>query len=183
MWGKSISVELFQEGYEDWAVGIKSDVTWYPSEKWNISLLLNPQWSSDWLKWILDEQLGSFSKDEVSATIGVNWFPAESHEIRLRTQWYAINAKAEQSYIIGTDGRLVADNAPIEDFAATSFALQFRYHYEIAPMSDLYICYSRGGYDYIENQDQGTLDLLGNSTELRDSDQILVKLSYRFKVF
>jgi len=121
------------------------------------------------LKWIRGKQLGSFSKDQVTATIGMNWFPAEGHEIRLRTQWYTINAKAEQSYNIGANGRLVMDNVLIKDFAATSFALQLRYHYEIAPMSDLYICYSRGGYDYIENPDQDTVGLLGNSTKLRDS--------------
>lgn len=182
MWSKSISMELFQEGYDGWAAQLTSDVTWYPSEKLNISLSLNPQRSNDWLKWVMEEQLGSFSKDEVNASIGMNFFPAESHEIRLKTQWYTVNAKAEQSYYIGPNGRLAEDNAPIKDFAATSFALQFRYHYEIAPMSDLYICYSRGGYDYIEDHDQGTLSLMGESTELRDSDQILVKLSYRFKL-
>jgi hypothetical protein len=183
MWSKSISATLFQEGYEDWAAKITSSVTWYPSEKLNISLSLNPQRSSDWLKWIRGKQIGSFSKDQVTSTIGVNWFPAESHEIRLRTQWYTIKATAEQSYKIGADGRLVADNAPLKDFTANNFALQLRYHYEIAPMSDLYIAYSRGGYDYIEDNDQGIFDLLGDCTNLRDSDQILVKLSYRFKIF
>ena len=49
-------------------------------------------------------------------------------------------------------------------------------------MSDLYICYSRGGYEYIEDNDQDIFDLLGDSTSLRDSDQIYIKLSYRFKL-
>lgn len=182
MWSKSISVEIFQEGYEDWAAGITSDITWYPNEKLNVNFSLNPEWSGDWLKWIDGKQLGSFSKDQVTATIGVYYFPAEDHEIQLRTQWYTVNAEAEQSYNIGDNGRLIADNALIKDFAATSFALQLRYRYEIAPMSDLYICYSRGGEDYIEGPEKGTLGLLGDSTTLRDSDQIMVKLSYRFKL-
>jgi hypothetical protein len=182
MWGKSISLRLFQEGYEDWTVGITSNVTWYPNEKLNINLALNPQRGSDWLKWIRGKQLGSFPKDQVTATIGVNWFPAAGHEIRLRTQWYTVNAKAEQSYNIGANGRLIADNAPIRDFAATSFAFQLRYRYEIAPMSDLYICYSRGGSDYVDDPERDILGLLGDSTNLRDSDQIYVKLSYRLKL-
>jgi hypothetical protein len=182
MWSKSISINLSQEGYEGWAVGIRSNVTWYPNEKLNINLSLNPQRSSDWLRWIRGKQIGGFSNDQLTSTIGVNWFPAESHEIRLRTQWNAINAKAEKSYNIGADSRLIADNAPLMDFTANGFALQLRYHYEIAPMSDLYISYSRGGYDYIEDHDQGILGLLGDSTRLRDSDQIYIKLSYRFKL-
>jgi hypothetical protein len=182
MWSKSVSLRLSQEGYEGWSAGISSDITWYPNEKLNINFSLNPQRSSDWLRWIRGKQIGGFSKDQLTSTIGLNWFPAESHEIRLRTQWYSINAKAEKSYNIGADGHLIADNVPIKDFTANRFALQLRYHYEIAPMSDLYISYSRGGNDYMEDNDQGIFSLLSDSISLRNSDQIYIKLSYRFKL-
>jgi len=182
MWSKSISARLFKEGYDGWATAISGNVTYYPNEKLNINLAFNPTWSSDWFKWVWEKQIGSFSRQQFATTIGVNWFPAERHEVRLRTQWNTLNAKAEQSYNIGPDAHLVADNAPMKDFASTSFALQLRYHYEIAPMSDLYVCYSRGGRDNIENPEDDTLSLMGDSTKLRDSDQIMVKLTYRFKL-
>lgn len=181
-WSRSISLSIFQEGYEDWAAGISGSVTWYPTEKLNVNLAMDPTWSSDWLNWVSGTQIGSFSREQVSTTIGMNWFPAERHEVRLKTQWNILNAEAKQSYNIGADARLLADNAPMKDFATTSFSLQLRYHYEIAPMSDLYIVYSRGGRDNIEYPEQNTLGLLGDSTRLRDSDQIMVKLSYRFKI-
>jgi hypothetical protein len=92
----------------------------------------------------------------------------------------AINAEAEQGYQIGPGGRLVQINDAINNFATTNFGLQFRYRYEIAPLSDLYIVYSRGGIERIDDPDNSTLGLLGSSVSLRDSDQILVKLRYRF---
>jgi hypothetical protein len=173
---------VFQEGYDGWATAISGNVTYYPNEKLNINLAFNPTWSSDWFKWVRGKQIGSFSKQQFATTIGVNWFPAERHEVRLRTQWNTLNAKAEQSYNIAPNAHLVADSVRMEDFASTSFALQLRYHYEIAPMSDLYVVYSRGGRDNIENPEDDTLSLMGDSTKLRDSDQIMVKLTYRFKL-
>ena len=50
-----------------------------------------------------------------------------------------------------------------------------------SPMSDLYVVYGRGGAGY---QDEGRplAHLLGDAVDLRDADQVLVKLSYRFEL-
>jgi hypothetical protein len=141
---------------------------------------VNPQWSRDWLIWLQGDQLASFSKRQVTGEIEFSWFPADRHEVRLRTQWYVINADAEQGYRIGPGGRLVANKNPVESFAMINFGLQLRYRYEIAPLSDLYVVYSRGGIERIENSGRNTLNLLGESTGLRNADQILIKLRYRF---
>jgi hypothetical protein len=91
-----------------------------------------------------------------------------------------INADAEQAFRIGPESRLVPSNDIVSNFAAINFGLQIRYKYEIGPLSEFYIVYSRGGLDNIDVPDKGTLDLLATSTGLRDSDQMLVKLRYRF---
>ena len=179
-WRKSVSLSLFQEGYEDWGAGFETNVTWYPYENLNLDFKLVPRWSSDWLIWLRGNQFASFSRANVTGKITVNWFPAEGHEVRLNAQWLTINAEAEQGYRIGPGGRLVPDNDLVNDFAMINFGLQLRYRYEIAPLSDLYLVYSRGGLDRIDNPDQSTMDLLGSSTSLRNSDQFLIKLRYRF---
>ncbi len=182
MWRESFQVMAFQEGIRGWGMGLHADATWYPMEGLNANFSLTPQWSDDWLNWVQGTQLGKFSRHEVSAGISVNWFPAEGHEIWVKAQWDTLNADAIQSYHIGTGGHLVADSAPIQDFASNNFAFQFRYRYELAPMSYLWLCYSRGGNDFIENPAKSTTSLLANSSELRDADQILLKFTYRFKI-
>lgn len=182
-WSKSLQLQTFQEGISGWGMGLQGNATWYPSESLNINLSMSPQCSNDWLKWMQGNQLGNFSRHQITGGISVNWFPADKHEVWLKTQWYTVKAEALQSYHIGARGRLVADNTLLQDFATSSFALQLRYRYELAPMSDLWFCYSRGGFTNIVNPDRSTLELLGDGTKLRDSDQLLLKLSYRFRVF
>jgi hypothetical protein len=91
-----------------------------------------------------------------------------------------MKAEDGQGYQIGPRGRLIPYSNAVNDFSMLNFGLQLRYRYEIAPLSDFYIVYSRGGLDRIENSDESTLGLLGSSMDLRDSDQMLVKLRYRF---
>ena len=179
-WGKSFRLNLFQEGIEGWAAGTEANVTWYPHEKFNLNLRLNPQWSRDWLIWIRDVQFGKFSRRQVTARITANWFPAERHEMLLRCQWITLSADALQPYRIREDSRLVASSDTLNDFARINFAMQLRYRYEVAPMSDLYVVYSRGGLDAIDNPTKGISGLMAESTSLRESDQLLIKLSYRF---
>jgi len=180
MWRKSLSMRVFQEGYDDWAVSLKGSISLYPHEDLTIDLSLEPLWSRDWLIWMWGDRLASFSRRKLSTDIVTNWFQAEKHEIRLRAQWLVIDADIEQAFRIGPDSRLVPSNDTINSFAAINFGLQLRYRYEIAPLSDFYLVYSRGGLDYIDNPDKSTLGLLGTSTSLRNSDQIMMKLRYRF---
>jgi len=180
IWRKSLALKLVQEGYDDWGIAIDASASIYPHEDLTVDLALKPLWSRDWLIWIRDDELASFSRQNLSANIGVTWFPAEHHEIRLRGQWLVINAHAEQAFRIGSGSRLVPSDDIINNFAAINFGLQIRYKYEIGPLSEFYAVYSRGGLDNIVDPDKGTLDLLGTSTGLRNSDQMLVKLSYRF---
>jgi hypothetical protein len=179
-WAKSISLNVMQEGYNGWGGSLNTGATWYPNDKFNIDFKLTPRWSNDWLIWLQEDRFGSYALRQVTGTISPSWFPADRHEIRLKTQWIVIKAERGQGYHIGAQGRLVSDNNPVNDFSMLNFGLQLRYRYEIAPLSDFYIVYSRGGLERIENSDKGFLDLLGSSTELRDADQILVKLRYRF---
>jgi len=179
-WSNDFEIMVFQEGYDDWGAGIEAGATWYFRNNLNMDFSLTPKWSRDWLIWLQGDQLASFSKRQVIGEIAAAWFPAERHELRLRTQWNVIDAEGEQSYRIGSGGRLIASNETVNDFAMINFGLQLRYRYEIAPLSDFYLVYSRGGLERIDEPTQGTWDLLGDSTSLRNSDQFLVKVRYGF---
>ena len=71
----------------------------------------------------------------------------------------------------------------LESFALRNLGFQVRYRYEFAPLSYLYLAYVRGGSLF----DAGTGpysvgDELSGAFDLRDSEQLLVKLSYRFEI-
>jgi hypothetical protein len=69
----------------------------------------------------------------------------------------------------------------IDDFSLRNLGFQVRYRYELAPLSDLYVVYSRGGY-MLDEYSQGETDQLRDAFSLRDNEMLLVKLSYRFEL-
>jgi hypothetical protein len=49
----------------------------------------------------------------------------------------------------------------------------------LAPLSDLYIVYGRGGLDE-RDAGRSLAELLGDASSLADTEQLLIKISYRF---
>ena len=65
-----------------------------------------------------------------------------------------------------------------------NLGFQIRYRYKLAELSDIYAVYSRGGYaeavDESGMNHPGLNDTLVDAFSLRDADQVMVKLAYRF---
>jgi len=96
-------------------------------------------------------------------------------------QSIGINADLRQAYRVDGTGASVPTTEPVDDFSVRNLAFQIRYRYELAPLSYLYIVYGRGGYEDLPYTDE-MRQVLRDSFDLRDDDQILIKLSYRFEI-
>ena len=111
----------------------------------------------------------------------MQWRIGTRQELRIKLETIALDARMRQAWQVGANGDPVAIAAPadVTDFSLANLGLQVRWRYELAPLSDLYIVYGRGGALFNE-EGRPLAQLLGDATDLRDSDQLLVKLSYRF---
>ena len=62
-----------------------------------------------------------------------------------------------------------------------NFGLQIRYRWTFAPQSDFYVVYGRGGLEFEDDPaEPGMSHLFSSAFDLRDSDQLIVKVRYRF---
>ena len=101
----------------------------------------------------------------------------------MKLEAIALDAGLRQAWQVAPDGepQRIATPADIGDFSLSNLGLQVRWRYELAPLSDLYIVYGRGGAAFFD-EGRPLAQLLGDATDLRDADQLLVKLSYRFEL-
>jgi hypothetical protein len=83
---------------------------------------------------------------------------------------------------VAANGRALPSDDAIDSFGVRTLGLQVRYRYELAPLSYLYVVSGRGGYEQAPILDDvpGAPQLLRDSFSLRDTEQWLVKLNYRF---
>ena len=133
----------------------------------------------DWLLWRGGDRLGSFRADTARLGLNLQWQLGHRQELRVKYETIALDARLRQAWQVGPGGRPVPTNEPIPDFSLTNLGFQVRYRYELAPLSDLYVVYGRGGA-LIEDGSRPLAELLGDATSLRDAEQLLIKLSYRF---
>jgi len=138
----------------------------------------------DWLIWqgaATGNLVGAFDGREAKLLAGLDWAISDRQELRVKLQAIGIDARLRQAWRFDPAGRAVPASDPVDDFSVRNLAFQIRYRYELAPLSHLYVVYGRGGFDRSAIAD-GIGEALVDSFDLRDDEQLLVKLSYRFEL-
>jgi len=133
----------------------------------------------EWLIWQRDNLVGSFDATSLQLSAGMAWNIGSRQEFRVRLQALGLDADLRQAYRVTDRMRPLASADAVDDFSIRNLALQVRYRYELAPLSDLYVVYGRGGYA-LDQQIAPTGRQFVDSFALRDSEQVMVKLAYRF---
>ena len=135
--------------------------------------------ADDWMIWQEGNKLNSFKRNELTTNIDFNATIDDKQELTLRFQWVALNAKATNNYTVDTQGDLVIVEEKANDFSVSDTAIQLRYRYEIAPLSNVYIVYSRGGRTTL-GEEQSFSSLFSPGWDKRDGDNLSLKVRYQF---
>lgn len=155
--------------------------TYFINDAFSVFSGLDYQFSPDWLIWQHDNLVGSFDGHSVLLDAGVNWNIGNRQELRVRLQALGLDARLLQAYRVTGDMRAMPVGDPVSDFSVRQLGFQIRYRYELAPLSDLYVVYGRGGYA-LDPRFEEAGSQFGRAFDLRDSEQLLVKLAYRFEL-
>jgi hypothetical protein len=178
-------------GIDEGAISVYVEPTYHVSDTLNFGFGLEARHNPDWLLWrpdadpaTTDNRLATFRSDQLSLNAGVTWLVDPKQELRVRLEAIGLDARAEQTWRLAADGTPVAVDEPVADFGLRNLGFQVRYRYELAPLSHLYIAYVRGGelFDEQIGRPFDARDEFSGAFDLRDSEQLLVKLSYRFEI-
>lgn len=145
-----------------------------------LELLRNP----DWLIWDRDTaRLVTYGQEQALLNAGTVWLIDSRQELRVRLEALGLDAEAKRAWVVAPDGTPVRNNDPADSFALRNLGFQVRYRYEFAPLSYLYVAYVRGGSMFDAGERRYSVgEEFSSAFDLRHSEQLLVKLSYRFEI-
>ena len=126
--------------------------SYFPNDNLKLSLQYRIRKENEWLIWTEDNKFGLFDSEQDTLSIGLNWFRGNKHEIRLKSQFVALQADNPKSLISDSGGYLYDSNDLLKPFTQGVTSFQIRYKYELAPLSYLYLVYSKGGRNYDEDE-------------------------------
>jgi hypothetical protein len=183
-WAYDVEAEVFSHGLAgNDRLGYALDVepAWFASDAVRLHTGVSVIYRPDWLLWQGGNLVGGFEGRELAFSAGMDWAIGMRQELRVKLQALAIDARLRQAWRVDPSGRARPVDDPVDDFSVRNLGFQVRYRYELAPLSYLYVVYARGGY---RDEPFGETPLQGlrDSFELRDDEQLLVKLSYRFEL-
>jgi hypothetical protein len=157
-------------------------VTWRPRE--NLSFELNVQ-HKDYNGWLLhqdDENFTSFNGPQWQPQLSLDFYPSSKQQLRLAMQWIGIRAVEDRFYVLpdGTTDLIEVPKAPgaeADDFSVSQLNFQIRYRWQIAPLSDLYIVYTKGDRKKTDLTSFG--DMFDDNWNDPLGDFLIIKLRYR----
>ena len=160
----------------------KSEFVWRPNDRFSAQLRLVYRERSDWLLYDSDRDFTAFSSTAWEPQLAVDFFLSAKQQFRMTAQWVGIKAfEADRWEIPLGDGSLIPDPDPVtdsRDFSIGRLVFQARYRWEIAPLSDLFIVYTRGS-NVPSDPTQRFDDILSESWTDPLFDVFVIKLRYR----
>lgn len=162
---------------------IRPFIKYMPTENIAIDASIRYLERHNWQLWQEEDRIDAFDSKQINMTVKSTWIVDDAQEVRLAMQWVGLSAESQKSYRINDSGNLYASGEIQSDnFSQGNLALQLRYKYQFAPLSDLYVVYSRGGstFETSSDEQQGFGGLLSDSFEGKNADQLTMKVRYRF---
>ena len=154
--------------------------SFFPNDFIKINTQFKIKEESEWLNWIDSNNLATYDLSQKTISIDMNWFKGNKHEIRLKSQFVALQADNPRSLASDTNGYLRQSNNEVKSFTKGIASFQIRYKYEIAPLSYLFVVYSKGGDDYDDETDRGTSSILKSPWQNPSDELFSIKFRLKF---
>ena len=173
-----------QEELGAWTTRAVFGVTFKPTDRFSLDADITYFRRKGWLVYFDERDFTTFSATDWQPRLAVDWFVNARHQVRLTMQWAGIRADEERRWRVPLEpgsllpvARTPADTT--RDFTISRIAAQLRYRWEIAPLSDLFVVYTRGSN--LDNRVSDEFDSLFTDA-LRSPiiSAFIVKLRYRF---
>ena len=133
--------------------------------------------------------MATYSAGDFQPRLAMDVFFSSKQQLRLSMQWAAIRAEEQDFYLIPENGGSLTEVAdPVSsgivagtngDFALSRLTTQLRYRWEIGPLSDFFLVYTRGS-NLPNRIDDEYADLFQDAMSEPIVDTFIAKLRYRF---
>ncbi|MCB9396741.1 MAG: hypothetical protein H6510_02880 [Acidobacteria bacterium] len=182
--GAFLEWDFWEEPFGDISNATIIFLRYTPNDHWDYRVSNIYQHRNDQVLFRPGGTFALFQTDQTLPSFYVNALFSSHQDLRFALQWVGLRARASEIRDLGADGRLRSsmEDPSDQDFNLAFGVLQIRYRLELAPLSELYVVYSRGGSFYERPSDPGRdfLDLWDEARANKDADQFVAKIRYRF---
>ncbi len=124
-----------------------SSLEWRPNDRFNAVFEVEYFDRDGWLVYQQGRNFTTFSAKQIQPKASIEYFISARQQLRASLQWVGIRAREQDFYLVPDDpGALIPTPKPpgaTDDFSISQISFQLRYRWELAPLSDLFVVYTR----------------------------------------
>ncbi len=175
-----------QEELSGWSYRSAIGFTFKPNHRFSVDLDLNYQDRDGWLLHRSGQEFTTYEAQDFQPRLGIDMFISARQQFRMSLQWAGIKAEEQERWVLPVDGDgylIPVSSDPADgsrDFVLNRMTVQLRYRWQIAPLSDLFVVYTRGSNITDNTIDDGFDDMFYDAFTEPVIDFFVVKLRYRF---
>ena len=179
-WGLGLGIEDEDLGGD--IVISRASFSWRPNDRFALNFQTRHMKRRGWLLHQEDRNMTTFDAEQWTPNVSAEYFLSAKQQIKFALQWVGIKA-AEQSFyeIPNRPGELIEvakPNGPTDSFSLSQMTMQLRYRWEIAPLSDIFVVYTR-----LVDQGSGLKSFSDTFSDGYDNpvaNALIFKIRYRF---
>jgi len=159
-------------------------MSWRPDDRLAFDLMFHVLDRDGWLLHQDGRNMATFTADQILPGISLEYFISAKQQLKFVIQGVGIKAWGKDHYRIPeVAGHLLPveqTNGSNHDFSVSQVSLQLRYRWEIAPLSDLFLVYTRQSNMAGLLGEQDYSEIFQRSYHNPVTDALVMKLRYRF---
>ncbi|MEQ8484371.1 MAG: DUF5916 domain-containing protein [Pseudomonadales bacterium] len=173
-------------GGDSWMA--EAGVVWRPSDRFNLTMKLRYDDRDEWLLQQQDTLFATFQAEQWQPKLSADFFITARQQLRVSLDWVGIRAEEDRFLRVpGRPGGLIEVDKPVGpgfrpsyDFSVSQLNVQARYRWEIAPLSDIFLVYTRQADRRAPLGDDGFTDLADHAWNAPLQNLLVFKIRYRF---
>lgn len=174
-----------REGDVAWMA--EAGLNWRPSDRFGVRLNVTYRNRDGWLLHQADDLFATFDAEQWEPKLTVDYFLSARQQLRLGVQWVGIKAREDRFFNIPAEpGDLIPTAKPSGpgfrdsyDFSVSQYSFQARYRWEYAPLSDVFLVYTRQSDLGAALGDESFRDLFSNAWDQPLQDFLVFKIRHR----
>jgi len=140
---------------------------------------MNHRIRSNWTIRTDEDLYGTFSQKRLGFNTGLTWYRTEKEEFTFKIETVSFRNQEGKSWQIDENGYLRKSDLAADSINLGSIAFQVRYKYEIAPLSNIYLVYTRGGSVFFDD-DANNSRIISDTWDRPVGNRFAAKIRYRF---
>ncbi|MBT4494662.1 MAG: hypothetical protein HOC70_15570 [Gammaproteobacteria bacterium] len=121
--------------------------TWRPSDRFALTFHTRHSDRRGWLLHQEDRNMTAFDAEQWTPRLSAEYFVSARQQLRFSLQWVGIKARERDFYLVpdrpGDLIEVLKPEGPSDSFSLSQMTMQLRYRWEIAPLSDVFLVYTR----------------------------------------